>query len=73
MSEDKLQESISRGARAEALLQNDLLQEAFTRLEKGLYRRLENVARPRHRQPRAAVAGGQYRRQGPRSHRQGDQ
>jgi hypothetical protein len=33
MSEDKLQESISRGARAEALLKNDLLQEAFARLE----------------------------------------
>jgi hypothetical protein len=29
MSEDKLHESIARGARAEALLQNDLLQEAF--------------------------------------------
>jgi hypothetical protein len=33
MSEDKLHESITRGARAEALLQNELLQEAFTRLE----------------------------------------
>jgi hypothetical protein len=33
MSEDRLQESMSRGARAEALLQNDLLREAFTRLE----------------------------------------
>jgi hypothetical protein len=33
MTEDKLHESISRGARAEALLQNDLLQEAFVRLE----------------------------------------
>src|SRR5713101_3127542 len=33
MSEDKLQEAISRGARAEALLRNDLLQEAFVRLE----------------------------------------
>jgi hypothetical protein len=34
MSEDKLQESIARGARAEALLKNDLLQEAFARLER---------------------------------------
>jgi hypothetical protein len=33
MSEDKLQAAVSRGARAEALLSNDLLQEAFTRLE----------------------------------------
>jgi len=33
MTEYKLHESISRGARAEALLQNDLLQEAFVRLE----------------------------------------
>ena len=33
MSEDKLHESMSRGARAEALLQNELLQEAFARLE----------------------------------------
>ena len=33
MTEDKLHESISRGARAEALLQNELLQEAFSRLE----------------------------------------
>ena len=33
MSEDKLQAAISRGARAEALLNNDLLQEAFARLE----------------------------------------
>ena len=33
MTEDKLHESISRGARAEALLKNDLLQEAFVRLE----------------------------------------
>ena len=33
MSEDKLQESISRGARAEALLHNDLLREAFAKLE----------------------------------------
>ena len=33
MSEDKLQAAISRGARAEALLGNELLQEAFARLE----------------------------------------
>ena len=33
MSEDKLQTSISRAARAQALLGNDLLQEAFTKLE----------------------------------------
>jgi hypothetical protein len=33
MSEDKLQAAISRGARAEALLNNELLQEAFARLE----------------------------------------
>jgi hypothetical protein len=33
MNEDKLQASISRGARAEALLKNKLLQEAFTKLE----------------------------------------
>src|SRR5262252_4603357 len=33
MTEYKLHESISRGTRAEALLQNDLLQEAFVRLE----------------------------------------
>jgi hypothetical protein len=33
MSEDKLQVSISLGARAEALLKNDLLQEAFKKLE----------------------------------------
>jgi hypothetical protein len=33
MSEDKLQASISRAARAEALLKNELLQEAFTQLE----------------------------------------
>ena len=33
MSEDKLQASISRAARAEALLKNELLQEAFTKLE----------------------------------------
>ena len=33
MSEDKLQASISRAARAQALLGNELLQEAFTKLE----------------------------------------
>jgi hypothetical protein len=33
MTEDKLQTAISRGARAEALLGNELLQEAFIRLE----------------------------------------
>jgi len=33
MSEDKLHAAISRGARAEALLSNELLQEAFARLE----------------------------------------
>jgi ribosomal protein L15 len=33
MTEDKLQEAISRGARADALLKNDLLQDAFARLE----------------------------------------
>jgi hypothetical protein len=33
MSEDKLQAAVSRGARAEALLQNELLQEAFAVLE----------------------------------------
>jgi hypothetical protein len=34
MSEDKLNESIARGARAEALLQNDLLREALATLER---------------------------------------
>jgi hypothetical protein len=34
MSEDKLQTSIARGARAEALLKNELLQEAFVVLER---------------------------------------
>ena len=34
MTEDKLQAAISRGARAEALLGNELLQEAFVRLER---------------------------------------
>ena len=33
MSEDKLEASISRAARAQALLGNELLQEAFTKLE----------------------------------------
>ena len=33
MSEDKLQASISRAERAQALLGNELLQEAFTKLE----------------------------------------
>ena len=33
MSEDKLQTSVARAARAEALLGNELLQEAFVRLE----------------------------------------
>ncbi len=33
MSEDKLQSAISRAARAEALLKNELLQEAFKKLE----------------------------------------
>src|SRR4051794_18310031 len=33
MSENKLHEPIPRGARAGALLKNDLLQEAFARLE----------------------------------------
>jgi hypothetical protein len=33
MSEDKLQASIARAARAEALLGNELLQEAFVKLE----------------------------------------
>ncbi|HEY1361491.1 MAG TPA: hypothetical protein VGF60_04555 [Xanthobacteraceae bacterium] len=33
MSEDKLQRDIVRGAQAHALMQNELLQEAFTRLE----------------------------------------
>jgi hypothetical protein len=33
MSEDKLQASISRAARAEELLKNELLQEAFSKLE----------------------------------------
>ena len=32
MSEDKLQASIARAARAEALLGNELLQEAFVKL-----------------------------------------
>jgi hypothetical protein len=34
MNEDKLQAAISRGARAETLLGNDLLQEAFAKLER---------------------------------------
>src|SRR5262245_25256090 len=34
MTEDKLQTSIARGARAEALLKNELLQEAFATLER---------------------------------------
>jgi len=34
MTEDKLQASIARGARAEALLKNELLQEAFVTLER---------------------------------------
>lgn len=34
MSEDKLQTSIARGARADALLKNELLQEAFVVLER---------------------------------------
>jgi hypothetical protein len=34
MDEDKLQAAIERGARAEALLQNELLQEAFAALER---------------------------------------
>ncbi|HEY1362643.1 MAG TPA: hypothetical protein VGF60_10390 [Xanthobacteraceae bacterium] len=33
MSEDKLNRDIVRGAHAHALMQNELLQEAFTRLE----------------------------------------
>jgi hypothetical protein len=33
MIEDNLQASISRGARAEALIKNELLQEAFKKLE----------------------------------------
>jgi hypothetical protein len=33
MIEDKLQAWISRGARAEALIKNELLQEAFNKLE----------------------------------------
>jgi hypothetical protein len=35
MSEDKLNAAMSRGARAEALLRNELLQEAFQKLEDG--------------------------------------
>jgi hypothetical protein len=34
MTEDKLHESIARGARAEALLQNDLLRETLATLER---------------------------------------
>lgn len=34
MTEDKLQTSITRGARAEALLKNELLQEALVNLER---------------------------------------
>ena len=34
MNEDKLQKSITRGARAEALLKNELLQEALVTLER---------------------------------------
>lgn len=34
MNEDKLQASITRGARAEALLKNELLQEALVTLER---------------------------------------
>jgi len=34
MNEDKLQTSITRGARAEALLKNELLQEALVTLER---------------------------------------
>ena len=34
MTEDKLQASIARGARAEALLKNELLQECFAALER---------------------------------------
>jgi hypothetical protein len=33
MSEDRLQRDIVRGARAKALMDNELLQEAFTKLE----------------------------------------
>jgi hypothetical protein len=33
MSEDKLQAAVSRGARARALLENELLREAFEKLE----------------------------------------
>jgi hypothetical protein len=33
MNEDKLQAAISRGTRAKALADNELLQEAFTKLE----------------------------------------
>jgi hypothetical protein len=34
MTEDKLQASMTRGARAEALLKNELLQETFVTLER---------------------------------------
>ena len=44
MSEDKLQTSVARAARAEALLGNELLQEAFVKLEADYHRGLENLA-----------------------------
>src|SRR6478672_8925968 len=63
MSEDKLQASISRGARPGAARQRAAaggVHEARGRLHRGL----ENLAGGRRRRARAPVAGGQRARQG---------
>ena len=46
MSEDKLEASISRAARAQALLGNELLQEAFTKLEDDYTAAWKTLPRP---------------------------
>jgi hypothetical protein len=72
MSEDKLQASISRAARAEALLKNELLQEAFSKLEDDYTGGLEDLAGSRSRWTRKTLAGGERARQGERpSHARG--
>ena len=68
MSEGKLNAAMSRGARAEALLRNELLQEAFQKLEDG-YVAAWKTWGCRHRGPRAAMAGGQRAGQGARPSR----
>jgi hypothetical protein len=51
---DKLAAAIERGARARALLENELFRDAFQDARGRLHRRLEDLAGGRYRRPRWA-------------------